>query len=539
MQVSPDIHIQDALAQAQAGERDDYVTYEEDGNVYVAHRDDLEKMSRMGLGDRPLACIAISKDSPLLATERSELSEKQDYSRRLSEYFPVYFVAALYELQSLISRYELKGYVIGGITRDLLLSKTRKLDVMDVDITVEGDGVALANYLQENSRNFTVLEEFPEFGTAKLQYKDSLLFDVASTRQEIYPHCGALPVVVNRGVPLVDDVIRRDFTANALALSIHDLGQVLDYSNGIRDINNREIRVLHPVSFFEDPSRILRALKFCARFDFHLAPETLRLLTHFLQCHPKQYKGGGDRIKQELKGFLSTPESKAKSERIAFFMECGAWRLLNMETTWEPTAELVQHLRDAAPLIEKLQANFSTYTDNDFIFDTYLCLLLGDMSDEEFQATAKRLGLTRNERETVEEFRVLHSGGHSRFATLHEFSSPVEIYDLFNDLPLVSIAASLVDVGLNDPALFKNAQEAFLKYKRKWEKLSLELCGTDLIELGVPEGKAIGKLLDDMLHAKLAGQLPDRIDEIDYVRTHLGLKVKEADSIEPAPDSLR
>ena len=148
----------------------------------------------------------------------------------------------------------------------------------DVDVTLEGDAIALADFLTEHSRNFRVMERYPEFGTAKVQYKDSLSFDFASTRRETYAHCGAMPMVVERGVPLMNDVIRRDFTVNTLAFSIHDLGQVLDYVNGLDDIQKRVLRVLHPVSFFEDPSRILRALKFCARFDLTLSPETERLM---------------------------------------------------------------------------------------------------------------------------------------------------------------------------------------------------------------------------------------------------------------------
>ncbi len=530
MKVAPFIPIEEALALSRGNSQGDSLAYESDNRTFVAHRDDLEKMARMGLADLPMDAIAIPDDSPLLATERTRLSERQDFSRRLSAHFPVYFVAALYELQSLMTRFDMKGYVIGGITRDLLLMTERRLEVSDVDITVEGNGLFLAEYLEENSRNFKVIELYPEFGTAKLNYKDSVIFDIASTRQEIYPHCGALPVVVNRGVPLVDDVIRRDFTINALALSIHNLGEVLDYSNGIRDIRNHEIRVLHPVSFFEDPSRILRALKFCARFDFKLSEETHRLLENFLRYAPAGYKGGGDRIKQELKSLLGVWETPAKSERVGFFLRRGCYRLLNMESGWQPSDTLIEHICKASPLVEALKNALYAYIDPDFQFDTYMCMLLSEPTEEEFQKTAQRLGLTRSEREVVEIYRKLKASCQARFGVLHEFSSPVEIYDLFTGLPLVSVAASLVDIGLADPQLFRNVLEAFLVFKRKWEKLQLELDGNDLIDLGVPEGKEVGRLLDEMLHVKLAGRLPERINEIEYVQNHLKSQEPEGDA---------
>jgi tRNA nucleotidyltransferase (CCA-adding enzyme) len=330
-----------------------------------------------------------------------------------------------------------------------------------------------------------------------------------------------LPVVVNRGVPLVNDVIRRDFTVNALAFSIHELGHVLDHSNGIRDIQKRVIRVLHPVSFFEDPSRILRALKFCARFNFELAEETAQLLTNFLAYGEHCYKGGGDRIKQEMKGLLRVEESTVKSKWVRFFKESGAYRLINMEMTYQPDEAIIERLGRIYEVLPEIESALSSYIDTDFRFDTYLCFLFWHLPTEEFQKAIQRLGLTRNEREFVEQFRKMKDTVQERFSGLHEFSSPVEIYDLFKGLHLITITACLVELGLSDCKRMRTVLEAFLKYKRKWEKMTLELDGNDLKELGVPEGKMIGLMLDQLLHAKLAGHMPDRLDEIQYVQTRL------------------
>lgn len=525
--VEPSLPIAQAIELANERHAD-LVSYLQEGKAMVAHADDLSKMATMGLDELPVESIAIPESSPLLQGERTSLSASEDYSRRLSEFFPVYFVAALYELQSLMQRFGLKAFVIGGITRDLLLFQEKRLTVHDVDITVEGNALALADFLMENSRNFQLLEKYPEFGTAKISYKESLMCDVASTRQEIYPHCGALPVVVNRGVPLVNDIIRRDFTVNALAFSVHELGQVLDYSNGIRDIQMREIRVLHPVSFFEDPSRILRALKFCARFDFKLADETARLLNNFLRVGKPCYKGGGERIKQELKGFLKADESPAKSEWLRYFLEAGCYRLLNMETTFTPSPETVETLGQIGQHLPDMAASLSQYTDADFAFDIYLCFIFRDFSDEEFLKTSARLGLTRNEREFVDQFRRLKDVARERFGALHEFSSPAEIYDLFHGLHFITVVACLLELALTtDSNCSRNVLDAFVKYKRKWEKMTLELDGKDLMGLGVPQGKVIGVLLDQLLHAKLSGQVPDRLDEIQYIQNQMAAHAEQ------------
>jgi tRNA nucleotidyltransferase (CCA-adding enzyme) len=403
--------------------------------------------------------------------------------------------------------------------------------VKDVDITVEGDALAFAEFLVENSRNFHLEDQFPEFGTAKVRYKDTLRFDLASTRQEIYPHCGALPVVVNRGVSLVDDIVRRDFTVNALAFAIHELGHVLDYCSGIRDIQARKMRVLHPVSFFEDPSRILRAMKFCARFNFELGEETAQLLAHFLDYGQHCYKGGGERIKQELKGFLSAEESAVKSRWVRFFLETGCYRLINMEMTYQPddTAEsaMITRLTGIPDVLPEIESALSSYVDWDLRFDTYLCFLFRDLPEEDFQKAVQRLGLTRNEREFSEQFRKLKDVVSARFGALHEFSSPAEIYDLFHGLHFITVVACLVELGFEDRRSMRSMLEAFLKYKRKWEKMTLELDGNDLIGLGVPEGKQIGQMLDQLLHAKLAGHVPDRLDEIQYIRSRLVPKPAE------------
>ncbi|MEJ7553885.1 MAG: poly-A polymerase, partial [Aquificaceae bacterium] len=118
---------------------------------------------------------------------------------------------------------------------------------------------------------------FPEFGTAHMKIEGYKL-EFATTRRETYPHPGSYPVV--EWATLREDLLRRDFTINAMALSINpqDFGTLIDYFGGLRDLKDRIIRVLHPMSFVEDPVRILRALRFAGRFDFKLSKSTEKLL---------------------------------------------------------------------------------------------------------------------------------------------------------------------------------------------------------------------------------------------------------------------
>ncbi|SHK30420.1 CBS domain-containing protein [Thermocrinis minervae] len=175
------------------------------------------------------------------------------------------------EIGSLAERMGYKAYLVGGVVRDMLMNK----EVWDLDVVVEGNAIELAGEL---ARIHGVdLHPFPEFGTAHLKI-DSIKLEFATTRRETYPHPGAYPLV--EFASLREDLLRRDFTINAMAVSLmsEDFGTLIDYFGGLRDLKDKLIRVLHPLSFVEDPVRILRALRFAGRLGFRLSKSTEKLL---------------------------------------------------------------------------------------------------------------------------------------------------------------------------------------------------------------------------------------------------------------------
>ena len=147
-------------------------------------------------------------------------------------------------------------YYIGGIVRDMILGK----DSFDVDITFVGNAIEFAQTIKDAE----VLQINDAFGTVKIKLQEKEI-DLASTRNEIYPKPGHLPVVTEIGCSLKKDVLRRDFTINTLAKSLES-GEIIDYLGGVEDIKSGTIRVLHDKSFIDDPTRIIRALKFSVRF---------------------------------------------------------------------------------------------------------------------------------------------------------------------------------------------------------------------------------------------------------------------------------
>jgi tRNA nucleotidyltransferase (CCA-adding enzyme) len=163
-------------------------------------------------------------------------------------------------------------YLVGGVVRDLLL----KREIVDLDLTVEGDGIVFAQLVADRYR--AGLAVFERFATARLAFPDGLKMDIATTRREFYAQPAVLPTV--QPASIEEDLSRRDFTINAIAVQLNprQFGRLLDPYGGERDLRARIIRVLHESSFQDDPTRIFRAVRFEQRFGFRLERTTVRML---------------------------------------------------------------------------------------------------------------------------------------------------------------------------------------------------------------------------------------------------------------------
>lgn len=193
-------------------------------------------------------------------------------------------------------------YMVGGVVRDLLLKRRND----DVDFVVEGDAIAFANALC--ARFGGEIYSYRPFGTASWQLEGNRMnariqepelpdhVDFASARSEFYEHPTALPTVYNSSIKL--DLQRRDFTINTLAVLLSPVsGRIVDYYGGLADLRAGIIRVLHSLSFVDDPTRILRAVRFEQRLGFHIEPRTAQLIETAL---PMLRRITGERIRNEL-----------------------------------------------------------------------------------------------------------------------------------------------------------------------------------------------------------------------------------------------
>ncbi|MBO7605687.1 MAG: CCA tRNA nucleotidyltransferase, partial [Elusimicrobiaceae bacterium] len=180
-------------------------------------------------------------------------------------------VKLLKELGQVAQKHSLKIWAVGGFARDFVLHKKTK----DIDICVENNTAPLINYCQKTKG--ASVQKFNNFGTARVIFKDGFKLDFVCCRKEIYPRLASLPVVSKATIK--EDLFRRDFTCNALALSLlpTEFYKIYDLYNSLKDIKNKKVAVLHIKSFADDPTRLYRALRFAARLNFKLSKETEKL----------------------------------------------------------------------------------------------------------------------------------------------------------------------------------------------------------------------------------------------------------------------
>ena len=202
-------------------------------------------------------------------------------------------------------------FYVGGIVRDEIL----KIPNFDTDMCYEGNAI---EYAEKNGLN--IIKKNPDFGTVRILLEDKEI-DIASTREEDYPKAGHLPQVKNIGCLLNLDLKRRDFTINAIAKNTITK-EIFDPYNGQSDIKNRILRVLHSKSFIDDPTRIVRGLKFSVRFNFELEPETKKLQEQYLDNI--NYDMSYHRLKKELMETFNLNNGKA----FDLFIEQKIYKLL-------------------------------------------------------------------------------------------------------------------------------------------------------------------------------------------------------------------
>ena len=429
---------------------------------------------------------------------------QNDVLRRL----PQERLSLLRELGNLADEGGVSLYLVGGVVRDLLL----KRENWDLDLTVEGDGIAFAQLVAD--RYGAGLAVFERFATARLAFPDGLKMDIATTRRESYAQPAVLPTV--QPASIEEDLFRRDFTINAIAMQLNSgkFGRVLDAYGGQRDLHARTIRVLHTGSFQDDPTRIFRAIRFEQRFGFCLERTTLRLLAQAAATNLIQQLSG-PRLQNEILSLL------AEHDPVRAIARLGQLKLLRFLHHRLCYTTKVKRVVTAVP--KALAWWVRRFPD--FAIDrpiVYLMALSNESSSVVVAAMVRRLALSREQAKNVS------AGGRRVDRVLKRLTNkepvrPSQVYRLLANLrdeALVLLLAKQVSAQhVVRLSLLKQHLVAYVKNRA----IKTALTGRDLQAMGLQPGPQYKTILGKLLDARIDGMITTEAEERVFVRKRLGL----------------
>ncbi|KAF2957056.1 CBS domain-containing protein [Marinitoga sp. 38H-ov] len=380
-------------------------------------------------------------------------------------------------------------YLVGGFVRDLLLERKN----FDIDIVVEGDGLKYAKYVSKNLKATFV--EHSEFHTGSLFFKDGFRIDIATARTEYYEKPAELPKVELSTIK--KDLYRRDFSINAMAIKLNaeEFGVLLDFFGCKRDLEKGIIRVLYNLSFIEDPTRILRAIRFKKRFNFEIDNSTLELLKDAVYNNFIE-KVTGMRLREEFEKILS------EKNIIESLNEMGELKILDHLFKYSKfKIDKIKHYDKILKFYEWVNENIPEYLNKIKHFHLFLYSYLLNETDKAIMYSYEKYGLPKNFLNNIEKLKnVIYIIKSSNFSKLSDIYKLVENFD--NEL-LITLGGYIDGENIS---LYK-------KYLLEIKDLKLNISGKDLINLGI-NGKQIGKILNEIKLKKL----DDNIDEREYLK---------------------
>ncbi|MDO9027445.1 MAG: CBS domain-containing protein [Candidatus Roizmanbacteria bacterium] len=438
--------------------------------------------------------------------EGEELREKPSMGKNIlslvKEKFPEEIFNVLRLSGEIAEGLGFPAYLVGGSVRDLIRGETN-LDIdIDIDIVIEGDAIAFARAIGEKLN--AKVKTHQRFGTAVV-VAGSLKFDVATARTEYYESPGALPKVEMSSIK--KDLYRRDFTINALAVKLNsgDFGMLLDFFGAQRDLKEKTIRILHNLSFIEDPTRAFRAIRFSERFGFKISKHTLNLIKTAVKINLFE-KLSGSRLYDEVNLlFLETVPLKA----VKRLSELDLLKVIH------PAIALTAPIEKTFENLEESAAWFKLLFTEEPINKSHLFLmaLLERLKPEEIEKALQRLFVPPTAKKEIIE------GIKQSKAALMKLQNASQ-KDIYYALQPLSIRAILFAMA---KATDKSQKKAISLYLTTLRKIKPALTGNDLEKMGYKPGPLFNKILRAILDARLEGQIKSREDEARFVKEQFPL----------------
>ena len=390
-----------------------------------------------------------------------------------------------------------RAFVVGGFVRDMVLG----VENLDIDVVVEGDGIAFATSIAEQTGAH--LKVHQRFGTAVVAFDRRLHVDFAGARAEYYTRPGALPTVERS--TLNQDLLRRDFTINAMAACLDPgcFGEITDPYDGLADLDAGVVRVLHPLSFVDDPTRVLRAARFEGRYGCEMDPATLGLARRAVEMGLLAEISGA-RMRDELLDVLA---EQAPATVLARLRELGALaRVMPSGARLEGVGDGLLAVEEALDTLPARYPGFRPQRRPALL--AALATSASRASDAERWLSRLRLG-----RSDMHAARELARGG---TVWLRRLQSPRGMRDssVYRLLAPLSPEALTVTWARGDAV----ARERIERFFGLLARVRSEVSGADLIALGAAPGEAFSAILARALDDRLDGRAIGRAEELANLR---------------------
>jgi tRNA nucleotidyltransferase (CCA-adding enzyme) len=389
------------------------------------------------------------------------------------------------------------AYVVGGFVRDLFLYRSDE----DIDIVIEGDGIAFAKKYANivGAR----LHTHEKFGTAVIVFPDGFKIDVASARMEYYRFPAALPVVEMSSIKL--DLYRRDFTINTLAIQLNSnkFGTLIDFFSARKDIKEKIIRVLHNLSFVEDPTRVFRAIRFEQRFEFTIGKLTAGLISNAISMDFFR-ELSGKRVFAELRLILLEENPLAAIKRLDDF---DLLKVIHPSIGLEK--ELMKTLNSAKKVLSWHDLLFLDEPYRKWL--VYFMILIRNCTPRISQEICHRFELVTDEEKILCTERF--TADRCVFWLEHNLPAPDSV--LYRKLAGFKTELILFMMAVTRK---KAVKKSISHYFTNLRTTKLALKGRDLKKMGLKPGPVYRQVLEAVLDARLDGALKSKKDEIEFAR---------------------
>ncbi|MDR3265126.1 MAG: CBS domain-containing protein [Synergistaceae bacterium] len=393
----------------------------------------------------------------------------------------------------------MRAYIVGGAVRDILKGERN----IDLDICVEGDAETLVHAWDEPGCRGIV---HGRYKTGTLVFSDGLKMDIATARREFYEYAAAMPEVSSDS--LKQDLARRDFSVNAMAVSLSagDWGTLTDFYDGRRDLREGYLRVLHNLSFVEDPSRIMRGIRLEQRMGLKFEDNTLRLLHSAIRGGLLE-KLSGPRVHMELEIDFREKLPRKIAVRMG---ELGVLDSLFPGLRFGPAAG--KKMRRLEKILSAVRGVKLDFRDQEWL--AYMAALLSESSLSVQSATMDRLNLTPPERKTLTDSLAALSPI-EQFFTLKKNHLNSEAYLFLRNyapVPLLYCVAS---------AKRRQTRRWIARHVLSFSPMKGELTGGDMLKMGYRAGPWVGELLEQVRLERMDGKVKTRDDEMRYLKENM------------------